>query len=142
VHYNDRNQAIYRCRHRGQGCAQSGRSANGLHRAAVLGLRVLASDLDLQEAIRTELTSHRHQPVLRGPSAESVITSLKLKQRKLLDLYYADKVDQDIFAEESTRLTTQQVALQSEIEANDDARRRSEHAADKFEHVAALLNDM
>jgi DNA invertase Pin-like site-specific DNA recombinase len=57
VHYNDRNQAIYRCRHRGQGCAQSGRSANGLHRAAVLGLRVLASDLDLQEAIRTQLTA-------------------------------------------------------------------------------------
>ncbi|HEY5121559.1 MAG TPA: hypothetical protein VII84_08275 [Acidimicrobiales bacterium] len=51
VHYNDRNQAIYRWRHRGQGCAQSGRSANGLHRAAVLGLRALARDTDLQEAI-------------------------------------------------------------------------------------------
>jgi hypothetical protein len=71
-----------------------------------------------------------------------VITSLKLKQRKLLDLYYADKVDQTIFAEESTRLTTQQVALQSQIDATDDARRTSEQAADKFEHVAALLNDM
>ncbi len=142
VHYNNRNQAIYRCRHRGQGCAQSGRSANGLHRAAVLGLRVLASDLDLQETIRAELTAYRHQPAPRGPSAASVVTSLKLKQRKLLDLYYAGKVNQDIFAEESTRLTTQQSALQSEIEATDDARRTMDDAADKFEDVAALLNDM
>jgi NifU-like protein involved in Fe-S cluster formation len=129
VHYNNRNQAIYRCRHRGQGCAQSGRSANGLHRAAVLGLHVLASDLDLQEAIRAELTAYRHQPAPRGPSAASVVTSLKLKQRKLLDLYYAGKVNQDIFAEESTRLTTQQSALQSEIEATDDARRAMDDAA-------------
>lgn len=55
VDYNERNQALYRCRHRGHGCDQPGRSANGLHRAAVLGLRVLAGDEELQEAIRQEL---------------------------------------------------------------------------------------
>src|SRR5271155_1128372 len=55
VHYNDRNQAIFRCRHRGQGCDQPGRSSNGIHRATVLGLRVLASDLELQSAIRHQL---------------------------------------------------------------------------------------
>lgn len=114
VHYIDRNQAIYRYRHCGRGCAQSGRSANGLHRAAVLGVRVLARDTDRQEAIRTQPTSHGRQHVPKGPSAASVVASLRVKERKLLDLYHADKIDQDGFAQESTRRTTQRSAIQSE----------------------------
>ena len=142
VHYNDRNQAIYRCRHRGQGCAQSGRSANGLHRAAVLGLRVLASDTDLQAAIRTQLATHAQLRAPKGPSAATVIVSLRLKERKLLDLYYADKIDQDGFAQESTRLTTQRLALQAEIDAVESAERTSSQALSKFDQVSALLNDL
>ena len=142
VHYNNRNQAIYRCRHRGQGCAQSGRSANGLHRAAVLGLRVLASDCDLQDAIRAELTAHRHQKAPRGPSPVSVIASLQVKERKLLDLYYADKIDQDGFADESTRLTKYRIALQSEVDALEEAQRTMERAADQFDEVSSLLADL
>ena len=142
VHYNTRNQAIYRCRHRGQGCAQSGRSANGLHRAAVLGLRVLASDTELQEAIRTQLTVHGRSPAPRGPSAASVITSIRIKERKLLDLYYADRIDQDGFAQESTRLTTQRIAVQSEIDAAELAQRTSTQALSKFDQVSSLLNDL
>jgi hypothetical protein len=49
-----------------------------------------------------------------------VIASLKVKERKLLDLYYADKIDQDGFAEESRRLTTQRLALWESLEANLD----------------------
>ncbi len=142
VHYNDRNQAIYRCRHRGQGCAQSGRSANGLHRAAVLGLRVLASDLDLQAAIRIQLTAHGQQRVSKGPSAASVIASLRVKERKLLELFYADKIDQDSFAHESTRLTTQRSALQAQVDAFELAQRSSSQALSKFDHVSILLNDL
>src|ERR1700689_109758 len=82
VHYNDRNQAIYRCRHRGTGCNQSGRSANGLHRAAVLGMRVLASDLELQAAIRHQLTTHKRAETPKGPSVTKVIESLQKKERK------------------------------------------------------------
>jgi len=142
VHYNNRNQAICRCRHRGQGCAQSGRSANGLHRAAVLGLRVLASDTDLQAAIRTQLTAHGQQRVSKGPSAATVIVSLRSKERKLLDLYYADKIDQDGFAQESTRLTTQRLALQVEIDAVELAQRTSSQALSKFDQVSLLLSDL
>ena len=42
------------------------------------------------------------------------MTSLRVKERKLLDLYHANKIDQDGFAQESTRLTTQRSAFQSE----------------------------
>jgi DNA invertase Pin-like site-specific DNA recombinase len=142
VHYNNRNQAIYRCRYRGQGCAQSGRSANGLHRAAVLGLRVLADDFDLQAAIRTQLTTHVQPRTPKGPSAGSVIASLKKKERKLLDLYYADKIDQDGFAQESTRLTTQRVTIQSEIDAAELAQRTSVQALNKFDQVSLLLSNL
>src|SRR5665213_3268182 len=47
VQYNDRNQAIYRCRHRGSGCNVPGRAAHGLHRAMVIGLREYRNDPDL-----------------------------------------------------------------------------------------------
>jgi site-specific DNA recombinase len=139
VHYNDRNQAIYRCRHRGQGCAQSGRSANGLHRAAVLGLRVLANDADLQAAIRAQLSAQPQTDPRRGPSTASVIASLRVKERKLLDLYYADKIDQDGFAEESKRLTTQRHALEREVSELELALRTSEWASLKFEQVSEVL---
>lgn len=83
----------------------------------MLGLRVLAVDTELQTAIRTQLTLHVRQHAPKGPSAATVIASLRAKERKILDLYYADKIDQDDFAHESTRLTTQRIALQSEIDA-------------------------
>ena len=142
VHYNNRNQAIYRCRHRGKGCAQSGRSANGLHRAAVLGLRVLANDADLQAAIRAQLSARPQPSPSRGPSTASVITSLRTRERKLLDLYYADKIDQDGFADESRRLTTQRLALESEVAEMEHAKRSSEWASLKFEQVARTLTDL
>ncbi len=80
VHYNNRGQAIYRCRHRGEGCPQSGRSANGLHRAAVLGLRVLADDVDLQNAIRHQLNAHRHDEAPQALPVTSATASLNVNQ--------------------------------------------------------------
>ena len=142
VHYNDRNQTIYRCRHRGQGCAQPGRSAKGLHRAAVLGLRVLANDTALQGAIRAQLTTNRHESATCGPRAASTVASLNRKERKLLDLYYADKIEPDAFAEESRRLTTQRRTLQDEIAASEQESRDLERAVDQFEHVTALLSEL
>ena len=139
VHYNERKQAIFRCRHRGQGCDQPGRSSNGLHRATVLGLRVLANDLDLQSAIRHQLTEHRRVEPSVGPSVASVIASLRVKERKLLDLYYADKIDADGFAIERLRLTTQIDALESEIAKAEFERLARDEAAEKFEEVTQIL---
>jgi len=142
VNYNARNQAIYRCRHRGQGCDQSGRSAKGLQRAALLGLRVLADDMALQVAIRHQLSEGRREQAPRGPSATSAIASLKIKERKLLDLYYADKIDSDAFGNESRRLATQRTTLQSEVDEMERKSHEAERAIDQFDHVAALLAEL
>lgn len=142
VHYNDRNQAIYRCRHRGTGCHQSGRSANGLHRAALLGMRVLARDLELQAAIRLQLTTHRRSTAPRGPSVATVIASLRKKERKLLDLFYVDQIDADTFAAEHRDLTTKIKTLQRESEDFEREQRVYNEAADNFEQVTELLADM
>jgi site-specific DNA recombinase len=139
VHYNERGQAIYRCRHRGKGCEQPGRSANGLHRAAVLGLRVMANDTELQQAIRDQLGEHRAVKPSRGPSTASVIASLKSKERKLLDLYYADKIDADGFAVEQQRLKAQITSLETEIAIFERDQRERDAAANRFDAVAELL---
>jgi site-specific DNA recombinase len=142
VHYNDRNQAIYRCRHRGTGCHQSGRAANGLHRATVLGMRVLASDVDLQSAIRHQLTAHRRTEAPKGPSVTTVIASLKKKDGKLLNLLYDDQIDPETFDTEHRRLTTQMKTLQKESDDFERDERIRNEAADKFDQVAEQLASM
>jgi site-specific DNA recombinase len=139
VHYNDRNQAIYRCRHRGTGCSQPGRSANGLQRAAVLGMRVLADDADLQSAIRYQLTAHQRAEEPKGPSVAKVIASLQKKERKLLDLYYADQIDSDTFGPEHRRLVTQIKTLQKEVDDFARDQKTRDDAISKFDQGAAVL---
>ena len=142
VHYNNRNQAIYRCRHRGQGCAQPGRSANGLHRAAVLGLRVLAHDEALQRAIRHQLARHRVVKPSPGPTASSVVASLRAKERKLFDLYYADRIDAEGFATEQRRLKVQITSLETDLANAERDQRTRDAAADRFDAVAQLLAEL
>ena len=142
VHYNNRNQPIYRCRHRGQGCVQSGRAASGLQRAVLLGMRVLKSDESLQAAIRHQLTAHRRTRTCTGPSAGSVIASLEKKQRKLLDLYYGEQIDAETFDAENRRLTTLIKTLRSEAIEIDREQREHEEAVERFDQVAELLAGM
>jgi hypothetical protein len=52
---NGAGRVMYRCRHRGQGCVQPARTNTGLTRAAVLGMKLLRDDQDLQAAIRRNL---------------------------------------------------------------------------------------
>jgi site-specific DNA recombinase len=139
VRYNERNQALYLCRHRGKGCKQPGRAASGLHRAAVLGLRVLANDAELQAAIREVLNAHRLAEAPSGPSAASTIARLTAKYRKLLDLYYADQIDGESFAAENERLTAQIDTLHEESIRLESDRLREDALADRFEGVATLL---
>ena len=142
VHYNDRNQAIYRCRHRGQGCKIPGRSANGLQRAAVLGMRELANDVELQEAIRHQLTAHQRTEAPKGPSVASVIASLKKSERRLLDLYYAEQIDPETFATEHHRIVTQLKTLQKEAMDFERDQRTRDEAVSKFGQVADLLTNL
>ena len=66
---NGDGRKLYRCHHRGQGCRQPRRMSVGLHRATVLGLRLIGDDVELQAAIRRELE--------RGPrpAPDSALTS-------------------------------------------------------------------
>ena len=137
VEYNDRSQAIYRCKHRGQGCDLPGRSARGLQRAAVLGLALLGEDQELRAAIRAEL--HRHLDPAPDEDTAATIASLKRKRQRLLDLYYEDKITPDAFEEEERRLTTLIGTLQTaHDEHTEQAQARSE-LAQRFEQVAQLL---
>jgi site-specific DNA recombinase len=141
VEYNDRGQAIYRCKHRGKGCDVPGRSANGLHRAALLGLDLLGQDDELQAAIRSELSQHLERPTSNSTTGQTV-ASLKAKRAKLLDLYYAERISAEGFADEERRITTQLQALEeAEAEHAQRATQRSE-LAERFEDVAELLSSI
>ena len=139
IRYNYRGQGFFRCGGQGQRCAQPARSANGLERATVLGLGVLTGDESLQAAIRHQLTAHRRAEVPTGPSRASVIASLHKKQRKLLDLHYADQIDAETFATEHRHLASQIKSLTEEVENLEREQAQREIAIDKFDRVAELL---
>ena len=78
-------------------------------RAAVLGLRLIGDDVELQAAIRRELERAR-TPALKAGGGNArrsrhVAEDMVGQRRKLLRLYYADKIGADLFAEEEARLS-------------------------------------
>ena len=139
IQYNERGQGFHRCKHRGDGCRQPARSANGLERAVVNALRVVKGDQDLQQAIRDELTAHRRINPPAGSSVASTITVLNGKLRKLLDLYYEDKISAESFTAEERRLTTQIATLEDEAAALRVEQANREELADRFDEIAELL---
>ena len=140
---NERGQMLYRCWHRGKGCRQPGRSANGLHRAAVRGLRELATDAALQAAIRDELSRHVVQEQGQsGPTRQATIKTLMTRRRKLLAMHYDDHISAEFFAEEERRLTAQIDGLRSEESQVEFERMRRDELASRFAEVADLLAQM
>ena len=134
---NGEGRKLYRCHHRGQGCRQPRRTNVGLHRAAVLGLRLIGDDVELQAAIRRELELARTPaPRPARPRTRRTrrgVEDLVAQRRKLLRLYYDDKIGADLFAEEETRLT---VAIREAQQEADDARvevARSDDVAHRFD---------
>ena len=141
---NGQGQRLYRCHHRGQGCSQPRRTNIGLHRAAVLGLRLIGDDVELQAAIRRELDRALTPAPKAGGGARTRrsrhgVEDLVAQRRKLLRLYYDDKVGADLFAEEEARLS---VAIQEAQREVDNARvevARNDDVAQHFDDVAQLL---
>jgi site-specific DNA recombinase len=134
---------LFRCRHRGEGCAQPSRSAVGLVRAALLGLNLVARDMQLQEAIRRHLTR------LQGPEKASKarksvtgIEALEERRRKLLELYYADRIGAELFADEEEGLSRKIAALRSRQKEEEAQLTRVSGMAKRFEEVARLLAEM
>jgi Recombinase zinc beta ribbon domain len=145
IRYGRERRPLYRCRHRGAGCSQPSRSAVGLVHAVLLGLRLVAEDVELQEAIRRELkkavASGAGEP-RRGHGETPGIEDLVERRRKLLELHYADKLSPELFAEEEERLSGQIQAVRREQEERQVERSRMSDLATKFEEVARILREM
>jgi hypothetical protein len=143
---NGEGRRLYRCHHRGQGCAQPRRTNIGLHRAAVLGLRLIGDDEQLQAAIRRELERARPPALKAGGGVarrtRHVVDDLQGQRRKLLRLYYDDKVGADLFAEEEARLSVAIREAERETEAARAETVRSDDVERHFDEVAALLAAM
>ena len=141
---NGEGRKLYRCHHRGQGCTQPRRTNIGLHRAAVLGLRLIGDDVELQAAIRRELERARTPAPKAGGGPRTRrsrhgVEDLVAQRRKLLHLYYADKIGADLFAEEEARLS---VAIRGALRESDEADVELAHFDDvarHFEAVAGML---
>jgi len=147
VAQNGTGRVMYRCRHRGQGCKQPARTNTGLVKAAVLGLGLVGRDQRLQEAIRRQLSGGgRGKPGRasrrRRTAPADALKTLSDQRRKLLGLYYEDKVPLDLFHEEEQRLTAaiEAARVQSSAEKADE-QCRSELEA-RFEEVAAVLQEL
>lgn len=139
--HNGKGSRFYRCWNRGRGCDQPSRSVRGIERAAVLGLRLVGFDQDLQRAIRQEL--RRGAPPgapkgrRRGPAQQA--ERLRERRRKLLDLHYAGKITADLFAEEEASLAARLRQLETEQTPPPAS---SEPTIEAFEAVAKLLADL
>ena len=145
IRYGREGRPLYRCRHRGAGCSQPSRSAVGLVHAVLLGLRLVSEDVELQEAIRRELEkavgSGAGEP-RRGHGKTPRIEDLAERRRKLLELYYADKLSAELFAEEEERLSGQIQTVRRDQEERQVERSRMSDVAAKFEEVAHILREM
>lgn len=143
VETNGQGKAAYRCRHRGQGCAMPRRSAVGLVEAALLGLRLIASDADLQAAIRRAMGAAgagtdavRVARPRQHPS--EALAGLIERRAKLLALHYADQISAELFAEQEADLTEQIQALRDAPEPEPEPDPMNDLAA-RFEQVVELL---
>jgi hypothetical protein len=117
----------------------------GLVHAVLLRLRLVAEDEELQEAIRRELKkavgSGAGEP-RRGRGRTPGIEDLAERRCKLLELYYADKLSAEAFAEEEARLSDQIQAIRREQEERQVERSRLSDVAATFEEVARILGEM
>lgn len=144
IDQNGQGHTMYKCAHRGDGCAQPRRSSKGLLRAALLGLRLVGSDEDLQSAIRRELDGARlgaRQGASRNRQRTTkALGDLTERRRKLLELYYDDRITGELFAAEERNLAQQIAAVRAEqaeieqaIATKEELRRRFEDVLTTFE---------
>jgi len=146
VRNNGKGTTLYRCWHRGQGCRQPSRSTAGMERATLLGLRLLSEDEDLQEAIRRKLreASRTGRPAaspLRG-RASGRLEALVERRRKLLELFYAEKITAELFAEQETELTRQIQNVRQDRSDQWERIQEQNEVAERFEEVARVLGDL
>lgn len=132
----------YRCWHRGKGCDVPRFSNKGLLKAALIPLRLIGQDSELQAAIRAELerrTGARRDTGRIQSARKKQQTELDTKRRKLLELYYADQIPAELFAEEQQRITALLDALRDDTP---DTPMPTDDLAAQFERVAEILSSI
>ena len=139
--------ALFRCRHRGNGCSMPRRAAAGLERAAVLGLSLIGRDEDVRAAIRRRLDDARGLGAKRldvriGGADGRAASRVDGKRRKLLDLYYADKISADLFAQEDRRLRNELELAEVEAEQHEAEARKLDEITRRFDDVATILANL
>lgn len=146
IDQRDDGRTLYRCRHRGQGCKIPRRPTGALLKAALLGLQLIGHDVELQEAIRSELgrnRSARRQPGDRAVQhVRTAEAALLDKRRKLLSLHYEDKISAELFAEQEAELTALLDQVRQEHELDRAAASTADELAEEFEQVAGVLSAM
>jgi site-specific DNA recombinase len=147
VAQNGKGHLTYQCHHRGQGCDQPSRSNLGLARAAVKGLSLVGHDEGLRKAIRRRLAGGEPDAAgtprrTRRAAPAKSLKSLNDQRRKLLDLYYAQKISADGFQEEETRIATSIEAVRQQIAAEDHTERLQSDLEVRFEEVARVLANL
>ncbi|HWB67060.1 MAG TPA: hypothetical protein VG708_09560 [Mycobacteriales bacterium] len=78
----------------------------------------------------------------RGEPRSIAVADLESRRRKLLELYYADRIGADLFAEQEQALRTQISSLTQQAEEAIAERRQSDDLARRFEAVVATLADL
>lgn len=144
---NGKGNVTYKCRHRGEGCAQPARSTKGLTRGAVLGLSLIGRDEQLQAAIRRSLGGGpRREPgrARRGrrPAAAVTLETLTNERRKLLTLYYADLITPEGFRDEEQRLLSATEAARAQATEEQRENEAVNELERRFEEVATLLQHL
>jgi site-specific DNA recombinase len=147
VAQNGTGRLMYRCHHRGQGCKQPARTNVGLAKAAVLGLHLVGQDKRLQEAIRRQLAGDgrgepARAPRRRRPAPADTLKALSEKRRKLLDLYYGEKISAEGFKEEEERLMAAIETARSRASDEQAEDRSRSELEQRFEEVASMLRDL
>jgi hypothetical protein len=143
----DIGRVFYRCKHRGEGCLQPRRTTAGLARAAVLGLRLISTDGDLQEAIRRKLSGSSRETSARTSRRSQKAPADGMKElsehrRMLLEMRYKEKISMDLFHEEEQRLTLLIGGARSQAAAESEEMTARTELDEHFERVAATLRDL
>jgi len=147
VAQNGKGHLTYRCRHRGQGCDQPSRSNLGLARAVVKGLHLVGHDEDLRSALRRRLAGGGPDAAgtprrTRRAAPAKTLKVLNDERRKLLDLYYAQKITADGFQQEETRIATAIESVRQQMALEGQEEQLKSDLEVRFEEVARMLADL
>lgn len=147
VGQNGKGHLTYKCHHRGQGCEQPSRSNLGLARAAVKGLCLVGHDEGLRSAIRRRLAGGGPDAAgtprrTRRAAPAKVLKTLNGERRKLLDLYYAQRISAEGFQHEESRIARAIEAVRQQMVLEGHEEQTKSDLEMRFEEVARLLADL